>query len=92
MRHFLSRLPPPPPDRVMLNGSVDADFVLALPFHHGDLEPDCVGVSTRGGVGVGAEGKMRSGEMLPTLALGWRASALPSAFAVDNLTVDSQVF
>ena len=22
-------------------------LVLALPFHHGDLEPDCVGVSTR---------------------------------------------
>ena len=27
---------------------VDAGFVLALPFHHGDLEPDCVGLSTRG--------------------------------------------
>ena len=26
-----------------------AGFVLALPFHHGDLEPDCVEVSTRGG-------------------------------------------
>ena len=33
----------------MFSGSVDAGFVLALPFHHGDLEPDCVGVSTRGG-------------------------------------------
>ena len=28
---------------------MDAGFVLALPFHHGDLKPDCVGVSTRGG-------------------------------------------
>ena len=36
----------------MFNGSVDADFVLALPFYHGDLEPDSVGVSKRGrGVG-----------------------------------------
>ena len=30
---------------------MDAGFVLALPFHHGDLEPDCVEVSTRGGGG-----------------------------------------
>ena len=37
----------------MFSGSVDAGFVLALPFHHGDLEPDCEGVSTRGGVGGG---------------------------------------
>ena len=28
-------------DQEMLNGSVDAGFVLALPFHHRDLEPDC---------------------------------------------------
>ena len=34
----------------MFSGSVDADFVLALPFHHGDLEPDCVGVSMGGGL------------------------------------------
>ena len=34
-------------DREMFSGSVDAGFVLALPFHHGDLEPDRVGVSTR---------------------------------------------
>ena len=32
----------------MFSISVDAGFVLALLFHHGDLEPDCVGVSTRG--------------------------------------------
>ena len=28
---------------------MDAGFVLALPFHHGDLQPDSVGVLTRGG-------------------------------------------
>ena len=61
--------------------SVDAGFVLALPFHHGDLEPHCVGVSTRGGVGAEREGRdaaehrTRGGEMLPTLAVGWQASA-----------------
>ena len=33
----------------MFSGSVDTGFVLALLFHHGDLEPDCVEVSTRGG-------------------------------------------
>ena len=32
----------------MFSGSVDVGFVPALPFHHGDLEPDCVGASTRG--------------------------------------------
>ena len=32
----------------MFSGSVNADFVLALPFHHGELEPDSVGVSTGG--------------------------------------------
>ena len=31
----------------MFSGSVDAGFVLALSFHHRDLEPDCVGASTR---------------------------------------------
>ena len=35
-------------DREMFSGSVDAGFVLALPFHHGDLDPDCVEASTRG--------------------------------------------
>ena len=35
-------------EKCFSSGSVDAGFVLALPFHHGDLEPDCVGVSTRG--------------------------------------------
>ena len=32
---------------------MDAGFVLALPFHHGDLEPDCVEVSMWGGGGGG---------------------------------------
>ena len=39
-------------DREMLSASVDAGFILALAFYHGDLEPDCVEVSTRG---VGGE-------------------------------------
>ena len=35
----------------MCSGSMDAGFVLALPFHYGDLElePDCVGVLMEGG-------------------------------------------
>ena len=33
---------------IKLSSSVNAGFILALPFHHGDLEPDCVGVSTGG--------------------------------------------
>ena len=32
----------------MFSASVDAGFVFALPFYHGDLEPDCAEVSTRG--------------------------------------------
>ena len=36
-------------DQKMLSGSVDAGFILVLPFHYGDLEPDCVGVSAKGG-------------------------------------------
>ena len=32
----------------MFSGSVNAGFVFALPFHHGELEPDYVGVSTGG--------------------------------------------
>ena len=31
----------------MFSGSLDAGFVLALPIHHRDLEPDCGG---RGGL------------------------------------------
>ena len=38
-------------DREMFSGSMDAGFVSALPSHHGDFKPDCVGVSTRGGEG-----------------------------------------
>ena len=56
---------------------MDAGFVLALLFHHGDLQHDCVAVSTRGkGGGVGAERSTRGGEMPPTLAIGLRASTL----------------
>ena len=32
----------------MFSGSVNAGLVLALPFHHGELEPDYVGVSKGG--------------------------------------------
>ena len=31
------------------SGSADAGFVLALSFHHGDLEADCVGFDEVGG-------------------------------------------
>jgi len=34
-------------DSEFLSCSVDAGFVLALPLHHGDLELDSVGVSTK---------------------------------------------
>ena len=63
----------------MFSASVDAGFVLVLPFHHGDLEPDCVETREEG-VGGEARGVVergtRGGEMLPMLAVGWRASAL----------------
>ena len=32
---------------------VDAGFVLARPFHHGDLEPDCSSFDQRGGLMCG---------------------------------------
>ena len=57
MQHFLSRdatfslAITPSLDRQMYSGSADAGFVLALPFHHRDLEPDGVGLSARGGGG-----------------------------------------
>ena len=35
-------------DREKFSSSEDAGFVLAQPFYHGDLEPDCVRASTRG--------------------------------------------
>ena len=48
-------------DREMFSGCVDVGFVVALPFHHRDLEPDCVGVSTRGGGG----GELMRGIKIP---------------------------
>ena len=99
----------------MFSASVDVGFVLALPFHHGDLEPDFVEVSRRGGGGEReargiVERRTQGGKMLLMLAGDWRASALRgeeagrfrevagvlrsygrSAFAVDNLTIDSRV-
>ena len=62
MRHFLLRLRPLPLDREIFSGSVDAGFILALQFNQGDLEPDCVGVSTRGEVGVGGPSVVREAE------------------------------
>ena len=47
----------------MFNGSADAGLVLALSFHHGDLEPDCVEGSDAGGGGGG--GLMRVIKVLP---------------------------
>ena len=41
MQHFSLTIMPSL-DRKMFSGSVDACFVLALSFQHGDLEPDCV--------------------------------------------------
>ena len=41
-----------------MSGSVDVGFILALTFHHGDLEPDYVGVSTRGEGGLMHEKKI----------------------------------
>ena len=61
--------------REMLSGSVDAGFVLVLPFHYGDLVTLNLTVQEfRRGWGGGR--RARGGEMLPTLAVGWRASAL----------------
>ena len=68
----------------MFSTSVDVGFVLALPFHHGDLEPDCVEVSTRGGGRVEGEREVRGvvehitqgREMLLMLVGDWRASVL----------------
>ena len=44
-------------DQELFSASVNVGFILALPFHHGDLEPDCVEVSMRGGGGVGSKRK-----------------------------------
>ena len=41
---------------------MDAGFVLVLPFHHGDLEPDCVGIR-RGKRGAYAQDKNTSARL-----------------------------
>ena len=55
-------------DRETFSGSVYAGLVLALSFHNGDLEPDCVEVSTRGGLcargGGGGGGYLRDTTVL----------------------------
>ena len=70
----------------MYIGSVGAGFVLALPFHHGDLEPDCqVGVSTRGGSGGRARRARRidvpslSGRLASFSVEGQGSRALPQS-------------
>ena len=90
-------------DREMFSGSVDAGFVLVLPFHHGELEPDCqVGVSTKEGSEGGAyiarrRDALNASGRLASFSVdgksGWRVHRCcrRSAFAVDNLTVDSRV-
>ena len=35
-------------NREMFSSSVDAGFILVPPFHHGDLEPDCVEIRRKG--------------------------------------------
>ena len=42
---------------------MDAGFVLALPFHHTDLEPDSVGVSMRRWGGAYARDKNTSARL-----------------------------
>ena len=60
----------------MLSGSVDADFGLALPFHHGDLEPYCACKSfNEEGEWVPTTKRKAERSMLPMRAVGW-ASAL----------------
>ena len=83
-------------------GFVDASFVLALSFRHGDLEPECVVVSTRGGVSkkrevesaADASGRLTSFNVegrgsRTLLRSSWRVHRCcgRSAFVVDNLTV-----
>ena len=54
-------------DREMFSSSVDAGFVLALPLHHQDLEPNCIGVRRGGGGGGGWPSAER--EALPCVEL-----------------------
>ena len=63
----------------MFTSSVDAGFILAPPFHHGDLEPYCTefrqagaymwdsGVGTTGAAGAGAPLSLSSGTDTATL-------------------------
>ena len=55
---------------------MDGDFVLALPFHHRDLEPYCACTSfNEEGEWVLTAKREAERSMFPTLAVGW-ASAL----------------
>ena len=63
-------------DREMFSDSLDAGFVLVLPFHHGDdLEPDRRRVSTRG-EGGGGGSKCEAESLAAPNASGRRVSAL----------------
>ena len=53
-------------DQEMFSGFVDADFILALPFHHGD----CVGVSTKVGREAYARDKNTSARLCAINARG----------------------
>ena len=64
---------------------MDAGFVLALPFHHGDLEPDCVEVSTWGGGGAYARDKNTSARLCAKNAGG--AYAQGGAYLRDTTVV-----
>ena len=50
-------------DQEMFSSSVNAGFVLALPFHHGDLKADCVGDSMRVGGGAYARDENTSARL-----------------------------
>ena len=65
---------------------MDAGFVLALPFHHGDLEPDCVEVLTRGG-GAYARDKNTSARLCAKNAGG--AYARGGAYLRDTTVLSS---
>ena len=95
--------------REMLSGSVDAGFVLALPFHYGDLVTLNLTVqefrrgwggeeSARRRDATNASGRLASFSVegrgsRALLRSSWRFHRCCgwSAFAADNLTVDSRV-
>ena len=63
--------PPPPPPALIEKYFAVLWMLASLQLTHGDLEPNCVGVSMRGKEGMGAECRTQGREMLPMLAVGW---------------------